>query len=131
MPQSQTFADVEASQIPAATATRPITRFQPMGSPTSTAASSEAAIGLTVMVLATRVGVVMRSASTQRKNAAAPPSTPKEITAIHWAVEKDCVAAKPPRTSATATSSKAPAPIEPVTNPSGEERAMNGRDQTL
>ena len=41
------------------------------------AASSEAATGLIVIVLATRVGVVMRSASTQRKNAAAPPNAPR------------------------------------------------------
>src|SRR5882762_4112399 len=67
---------VDASQIPLPTATRPSTRFHPIGSLTMIAASSEAAIGFTVIVLATRVGVVFCSASTQRKNAAAPPKAP-------------------------------------------------------
>jgi len=35
-----------------------------------------AAIGLTVIVLATRVGVVRCNASTQRMNASAPPKAP-------------------------------------------------------
>src|SRR5882672_189863 len=63
---------VEASQIPAPTAIKPPIRGNPTGSLTMIAASSEAASGFTVMVLATRVGVVIRSARTQRKNAAAP-----------------------------------------------------------
>jgi hypothetical protein len=52
----------EASQIPAPTATTPKRRCTPSGSPMSTAARSDAATGLTVMVLATRVGVVRSSA---------------------------------------------------------------------
>ena len=55
-----------ADQIPAATATMPRTKLAPIRSPTSTLASVAAAIGLTVMVLATRVGVVPSRAYTQR-----------------------------------------------------------------
>src|SRR5262249_59477949 len=66
-----------AIQIPANTAIRPSTRLAVMGSPTSWVASKPAAIGLTVMVLATRVGEARSSASTQRMKAAAPPPTPR------------------------------------------------------
>src|SRR5262245_21343107 len=52
----------DASQMPAPTAATPTTRCAPSGSPMSAAARSDAAIGLTVIVLATRVGVVRSSA---------------------------------------------------------------------
>ena len=57
---------VEAIQIPPATAAIPMSRLAPIGSPTSNAARSVAAIGLTVIVFATRVGVVHSGAYTQR-----------------------------------------------------------------
>ena len=66
-----------AMRMPANTPTRPAARFQVIGSPTSTAASTPAAIGLTVMVVATRVGVARCSAITQRMNASAPPPAPR------------------------------------------------------
>src|SRR4051812_10945691 len=66
-----------ASQIPANTAISPTTRLRVIGSPTSWVASNPAAIGLTVMVLATRVGLARSSAITQRMNASAPPPTPR------------------------------------------------------
>src|SRR5262245_7807423 len=118
--QRHALADVDAIQIPAATAIRPATRLSPIGSLTITAATSEAAIGFTVMVLATRVGVVSCSASTQRKNAAAPPNTPRYSIAIHCAASNVRVTAKPPLALATSTRQTAPAAIEAVTKPSGE-----------
>src|SRR5262249_16611401 len=60
--EAESFFHDEASQIPAATATTPKRRWAPSGSPMSAAARSDAATGLTVMVLATRVGVVRSSA---------------------------------------------------------------------
>ena len=66
-----------AIQMPANTAINPTTRLSVIGSPTNCVASNAAAIGLTVMVLATRVGVVRCSASTHRMKASAPPPTPR------------------------------------------------------
>ena len=66
-----------AIQIPANTAIKPIRRFGVIGSPISSAASKVAAIGLTVIVLATRVGVARASAMTQRMKASAPPPMPR------------------------------------------------------
>ena len=66
-----------AIQIPANTATRPTTRLIPIGSPNVSALTADANTGLMVMVMAVRVGVVRSSANTQRKNAAAPPNTPR------------------------------------------------------
>src|SRR5687767_11633607 len=57
---------VDAIQIPAPTATTPMTRLMPIGSPIRIAARNAAASGLTVIVLATRVGVARSSAKTQR-----------------------------------------------------------------
>jgi hypothetical protein len=48
---------------------KPAIRLGVIGSPTNCAATKPAAIGLTVIVLATRVGVVLASAKTQRINA--------------------------------------------------------------
>jgi hypothetical protein len=63
------FASVVASQIPAKTATSPMTRLSVIGSSTSQAAGTAAAIGFTVMVLATCVGVARCKASTQSTKA--------------------------------------------------------------
>ena len=52
--------------MPPAIATSPTRRLSPIGSPTRTAARSDAAIGFTVIVFATRVGVVRWRANTQR-----------------------------------------------------------------
>src|SRR6266700_3499080 len=71
------FVSLVAIQMPANTATSPIRRFGVIGSPISSAASKVAAIGLTVMVLATRVGVARASAMTQRMKASAPPPAPR------------------------------------------------------
>ena len=71
------LASVVAIQIPANTATSPSTRLGVIGSPTSWVASNPAAIGLTVMVAATRVGVARSSAMTHRMNASAPPPMPR------------------------------------------------------
>src|SRR6185369_16884391 len=68
---------VVAIQMPANTATRPSTRSSVIGSPTSCWASRAAAIGLTVMVLATRVGEARCRAITHRMKASAPPATPR------------------------------------------------------
>ncbi len=57
---------VVAIQMPANTVTMPPTRFQPSGSCSSIAPTSDAAIGLTVTEMATRVGVVRASANAQR-----------------------------------------------------------------
>src|SRR5712692_6819898 len=57
---------VDAIQIPTKTATIPTIRLTPIVSPITKAAMSEAVIGLTVMVLATRVGVVRSRAYTHR-----------------------------------------------------------------
>ena len=55
------FASVVEIQIPENTASRPTTRLSVIGSPTRTAASVAAAMGFTVMVLATRgTGVLQR-----------------------------------------------------------------------
>src|SRR5919108_1653436 len=79
---------VVAIQIPKKTATKPTTRFKVIGSSTSCVASSAAAMGLTVMVLATRVGVARSSARTQRMKASAPPPLPRYAPAIHCGVRK-------------------------------------------
>ena len=71
------LVSVVAIQIPAKTAPRPISRLSVIGSPTKCVARSPAAIGLTVMVIATRVGVVRSSAMTHRIKAAAPPAMPR------------------------------------------------------
>jgi hypothetical protein len=52
-------------------------RLTVIGSPTSCVASNPAAIGLMVMVFATRVGIVLSSASTHSTKASAPPATPR------------------------------------------------------
>src|SRR5690349_281133 len=53
-----TAGSVVAIRMPRKTATRPATRLAVIGSPTSWVASNPAAIGFTVIVLATSVGVV-------------------------------------------------------------------------
>src|SRR5690348_10100872 len=68
---------VVAIQMPKNTATSPATRLSVIGSPTSWVASSPAATGLTVIVLATRVGLALSSASTHRMKASAPPPMPR------------------------------------------------------
>src|SRR5712664_4164222 len=67
-------ASVVAIQMPANTATRPTIRLSVIRPPRSCWASKAAAMGLTVMVLATRVGDARCKASTQRMNAKAPPA---------------------------------------------------------
>src|SRR6266478_3053138 len=58
--------DVVATQMPANTVTMPPTRFQPIGSCSSIAPTSDAVTGLTVTEIATRVGVVRASANAHR-----------------------------------------------------------------
>jgi hypothetical protein len=53
---------VVAIQMPMTTVTIPAARFQRSGSPSNVAPTSEAATGLTVTEIATRVGVVRSSA---------------------------------------------------------------------
>src|SRR5262249_13663108 len=72
-----TLASVVAIQIPANTASRPTRRLSVTGSPTSCWASRAAAMGLTVMVLATRVGDARCRAITHRMKASAPPAMPR------------------------------------------------------
>jgi hypothetical protein len=62
-------APVVAIQMPANTATKPPTKLNVIGSPTSWVANKAAAIGLTVMVFPTSVGVVRCSAITHRMKA--------------------------------------------------------------
>jgi putative spermidine/putrescine transport system permease protein len=71
------LASVVAIQMPAKTAISPTIRLRVIGSPTSCVASNPAATGLTVIVLATRVGVARCSAITHSMNATAPPATPR------------------------------------------------------
>jgi hypothetical protein len=66
---------VEASQMPANTAATPTARLNPIGSPSRIAATIEAVTGLSVIALATRVGVVRARAKTQRKKVRAAPMT--------------------------------------------------------
>ena len=63
--------------MPASTAASPTTRSGVTGSPTSTAATSAAVTGLTVIALATRVGLACRSATTHSRKASAPPTAPR------------------------------------------------------
>jgi hypothetical protein len=67
---------VVAVQMPAKTAISPTIRLIVIDSPTNYVASSPAAMGLTVIVFATRVGVARSSANTQRMKGA-PPPTPR------------------------------------------------------
>ena len=77
MPQADIGYDflvsVVAIHMPANTAISPKIRLRVIGSPTNWVASNPAAIGLTVIVLATRVGVALSRANTHRINASAPP----------------------------------------------------------
>jgi hypothetical protein len=83
------------SRLPTPPSSQPIFRQTPppiqparlgvIGSPTNWVASRPAA-RLTVMVLATRVGVARCSASTHRMNASAPP--PTWMRAIHYGAPK-------------------------------------------
>jgi hypothetical protein len=57
---------VEASQIPAPTAAIPTSKWRPTGSPRRNAATADAVTGFTVIVAATRVGVVRESATAHR-----------------------------------------------------------------
>src|SRR5262252_7322127 len=56
----------EAMRMPAPTAIRPTIRLSPIGSLSTIAATIEAASGFTVIVFATRVGVVRLSAKFHR-----------------------------------------------------------------
>ena len=122
---------VDAIQIPIKTATIPTIRLTPTASPIISVAMSEAVIGLTVIVLATRVGVVRSRAYTHRLNAAAPPNAPIERTDSHCTRLKLCVAAKPPLCQATSVLAAEPKPIPAVRKPRRLERAIKGRDQTV
>ena len=63
--------------MPLATATTPRRRLKPSGSLSRIAARIDAVTGLTVSVLATRVGDVRAKADTQRKKERALPISPR------------------------------------------------------
>ena len=125
------LASVVAIQIPAKTATRPSTRVSVIGSPTSWCASKAAAIGFTVMVLATRVGEARCSAITQRMKASAPPAMPSVRPAIHCGGPKPASTPMRPVTPLAIRSASAPVPMPTARKPSALERWMKGRDNTL